>query len=885
MRLLKIILISLLLVTIALTTVFYSRSSVVTSIVNNYLIQHDSELTCIDFNINTNFDLVISHLCIDSPYAEIELIDTLLEWRFEANKIDVNQIAEAISAINIDVVTIKAKGPIQFPVSAEPTVATNKVELSELPILIREKLNEITLFSLPVAIDIQAFSYQPFSENKVPLYRGHFSAHAQQLSFSLAEQMHEQIISLVLVKKDSGFNADLSTDLAKLRALFITHETALPTDLSSLILNKSWSAVGKVKSQLNWQKQTLQVTNQITDFYFESSKNFASLETAKLSTEFTWQTNLTGDNLYFDFTGEHGRGSNKADNQGNNIQLTFNSASLIQSLTAQSFDKKIIKLITDNVIDNFTVKPLGSFAVDFAKQTLISDGIDIIGTHLNESIRFSLNDLAINYRDDEIFMVNLQTAKLSFTGKANIAQLQPYSKQPVKLNVMGEVEQNGDFWQLKIAQGSAIQLLQLSLPLAKSVDITTGKSQQEKIKAQPRVKSLLSQWQGLVLIAKNDRQSPQKANDTITFNLDINNQIEQLNYPQVIQVSALEINTKLKGSIDNITINTQVIADDLLIALAKITGNLHQSNLAISAKEMQLTDVLALKVKLPVELNLIDGTIDYRLTGPIKNSENLLANPMTLAVTIKDLTGEVDGTWLQELNWQQKFIIQQGQIKSLSDALNTENNLTIAKIETATPISNLSTKSLINFEDNEINVKVNNTSGNLLGGRFDIATAQWPFSRTKPFEVKLTKIDLEELLELDKKQGIVVTGRVSGKLPIFYDGNNFLIKEGSLHNVGDGLIQVYNNPAVAELKTSSTELKLAFDALENLHYHHLSSDVSMAEDGYMSLITAIKGRNPDLDNEVNLNLNLSYDLLGLLESLNITEHFENKVIKGLQKKN
>jgi len=120
-------------------------------------------------------------------------------------------------------------------------------------------------------------------------------------------------------------------------------------------------------------------------------------------------------------------------------------------------------------------------------------------------------------------------------------------------------------------------------------------------------------------------------------------------------------------------------------------------------------------------------------------------------------------------------------------------------------------------------------------------------------------------------------------LPIEYDGKYFLIKEGSLHNVGDGLIQVYNNPAVEELKTSSTELKLAFDALENLHYHHLSSDVSMADDGYMLLVTAIKGRNPDLDNEVNLNLNLSYDLLGLLESLNITEHFESKVIKGLQR--
>jgi len=68
-----------------------------------------------------------------------------------------------------------------------------------------------------------------------------------------------------------------------------------------------------------------------------------------------------------------------------------------------------------------------------------------------------------------------------------------------------------------------------------------------------------------------------------------------------------------------------------------------------------------------------------------------------------------------------------------------------------------------------------------------------------------------------------------------------------------------------------------------LHYHQLSSEVSMTNDGYMQLDTVIKGRNPTIDNDVNLNLNISYDLLGLLESLSITQHFEDSLIKGLQK--
>jgi len=294
---------------------------------------------------------------------------------------------------------------------------------------------------------------------------------------------------------------------------------------------------------------------------------------------------------------------------------------------------------------------------------------------------------------------------------------------------------------------------------------------------------------------------------------------------------------------------------------------------------------LTLKLKLPVELKLIDGNIDYQLSGQLKNSEALFANPMILELTVQDVTGEVDGTWLQELNWQQKLTLQHGEIQSIPDQTTASSNLTIAKIETATAIEQFSASASIDISQGSIKLLADRIRGNVLGGRFDIPQVQWPFRKDLPVKVALTKIDLEKLLELDQKQGIVVTGRVSGLLPIHYDGDNFIIDGGSLKNVGDGLIQVYNNPAVEELKASSTELKLAFSALENLHYHHLSSKVSMADDGYMLLDTAIKGRNPDLDNDVNLNLNLSYDLLGLIESLNITENFESKIIKGLQKKN
>lgn len=133
------------------------------------------------------------------------------------------------------------------------------------------------------------------------------------------------------------------------------------------------------------------------------------------------------------------------------------------------------------------------------------------------------------------------------------------------------------------------------------------------------------------------------------------------------------------------------------------------------------------------------------------------------------------------------------------------------------------------------------------------------------------------------KQGIIVTGKISGILPISTNGKRFTISGGELHNISDGIIKVANNATVEQLKESDPQLKLAFDAMQNIHYHHLSSDVSMAKDGYMLFDTKIKGINPDLDNEVNLNVNLSYDLLGLLESLNITKDLEQNLIDKVQK--
>jgi hypothetical protein len=888
LRFINVILATFLIFVISLSSVFFTRSSVVTSLVNDYLAQYKSTLSCIDFTINADFDLVITKLCIDSPYAEVEFTGVLVEWHFEPSYLTLDNVVEAISQITINSANISAKAGISFTSS----VNKSPKPLGELPNTIRQLMHDIANYIVPLVINIEHFNYQPFvgangnirnldNDVVIPGYQGKLSTNNHKSFLSLVDGEKNQVLSLDLARTGADFTANISTDLARLLRLIKQHESALSPVISAHLgrqlvekldkvvgdtVDEKTSISGGFTSQINWHNQALAMSNTLSNFSFHVEQGITPLGSVKVAAMLSWQAYLAGDNLQIDFS------------KNNIIEVALEEKKLTEFLSSQVNDKKIKDVIEDNPISALSIVPLGSIKVDFNKQSTIIDGITFLSDNLTKPLTLSLSEIVLNCTNKSLRNINFQQGRFNLKGLVNIAQLQPYNKQPLMLDFVGDITREMNTWQLEISPETSIEIYQLSLQDSK-------------------IESLISHWQGQVFFIKNtlenNTERQKKSTTDVTFNLHINNQISQLNLPEVIQVKSLELNAMLSGSIDNIVISSKVIVDELPVATVKITGDIRHPSVVASAKDIFITDILALKVKLPISLKLIDGTFSYQLSGQLENYQNLMANPMLLVLSVKDVTGQIDGTWLQELNWHQHFNIENGKIKSLTADLEgdtkgkvkTENNLTIAKIETATAITELSANTSIEVSKGEINVKAKNIGGNLLDGSFEVEQAQWPFSKDSAINVILTKIDLEKLLELDQKQGIVVTGKVSGNFPIFYDGQGVLINEGHLHNVGDGIIQVFNNPAVAELKSSSSELNLAFSALENLHYHHLTSAVSMGDDGYMLLVTEIKGRNPDLDNEVNLNLNLSYDLLGLLESLNITEHFESKVIKGLQKKN
>jgi hypothetical protein len=835
----------------AFIAVLFSRNALFETITNHYLIEHDTAVTCIDFRVNSDFDLVINRLCIDSPYAQFELIDSKVSWHFSRENLSFAKALDAVSAITINTVNITGKD--------KALISTNKasqaLKVNELPELIRQQLNELASVHIPFILDVNAFTYQPFASHDIPNvnYEGQVSAKLMHYRFSLAQADGSNVISFAIDKQDDGFDAQLKTQLAELKIFATQHQKILPISMAALVSasnREAWTVLGSFNSDISWYKNQLIAENTLLDFTFDSQSDSLAQTAFELEANLAWQWQLTDNVMQTIFASD------------NILSFSASHAQLLETFMTASSAEPLVTFLHDNSVNDLLIKPSGVISIDFASQQISGDSLVIESEHSLTPINISVNDFQLSFTEKPAIAIDLKYAGFSLFGMANVSQLAQFSQQPVKVDVTGKVNQSADVWQVSIFPRTKVEVLGLRLG-------------DQKLRA----KALLSRWQGELLLDKTKADEEGIKVENIDVNLETTTQVTQLQLSELMQFKTLASQASISGNIDDLSIKGDLIADNLLVAKARLSGELFAPQLELFADDILMTELLALNIKQPIDIKLIDGKLKYRLSGQIQNTEDLLKNAMALTVLISDVSGDIDGVWMQEINWQQAFAMQDGKVKSVPQKA---NNLTIAKIETATPIAKLSTQTMFDYRQDDLKLTLKNTQGNMLGGRFDFALAQWPFTKDLAVDINLTDIDLEKLLALDQKQGIVVTGRVSGQLPVYYDGDNFLIQDGHLYNTSKGLIQIFNNPAVDELKSSSTELKLAFDALENLQYHHLSSEVSMSDDGYMLLDTAIKGRNPDLDNDVNLNLNLSYDLLGLLESLNITEHFENKVIKGLQ---
>jgi hypothetical protein len=170
----------------------------------------------------------------------------------------------------------------------------------------------------------------------------------------------------------------------------------------------------------------------------------------------------------------------------------------------------------------------------------------------------------------------------------------------------------------------------------------------------------------------------------------------------------------------------------------------------------------------------------------------------------------------------------------------------------------------------------------ILGGRIHIPAAHYDSRKdTNAFGIDISNLQLAQVAALEPGAEINATGTMDGTIPVVITAQGPSVPDGSLFARSPGGVIRYHNDTSISLKNTDPTLAIAMQALENFHFHELSSGINYEPDGSLHLAMKFQGNNPDFfgGQSTNLNINLEYNLLDLLESLRVADDIINRMEK------
>ncbi len=144
------------------------------------------------------------------------------------------------------------------------------------------------------------------------------------------------------------------------------------------------------------------------------------------------------------------------------------------------------------------------------------------------------------------------------------------------------------------------------------------------------------------------------------------------------------------------------------------------------------------------------------------------------------------------------------------------------------------------------------------------ATIPLQKGRAKSFTLTVEHVSIAALMKALTGERATGTGLVSGTIPVTIDAaGRVLLHEGNLKAEDSGIIAI----APETIPGDNAQITLVRDVLKNLHYNLLSMTMDSGEDGTLSVLLAVEGKNPDVSGgrPVRLNVHLNGDVLNLIQ--------------------
>jgi len=181
-----------------------------------------------------------------------------------------------------------------------------------------------------------------------------------------------------------------------------------------------------------------------------------------------------------------------------------------------------------------------------------------------------------------------------------------------------------------------------------------------------------------------------------------------------------------------------------------------------------------------------------------------------------------------------------------------------------------------NFSVENSIARAEEITADVLGGRFALDSYKVT-EKAQQSLVTFENIDASKLITLDDKSGITLTGRVNGRLPVYFDQQGISVKSGELSNQGTGKLVITDNAAFDAVKAQQQELDPILSLLEDLDIQSLNSSVDLKPDGWLYLGVNLKGYNKEQAQQVNFNYNHEENVFTLLRALRLSDEITQKV--------
>lgn len=833
----------------------------------NLLLKKDSiSISCLEWNA-TRSRIELTRLCISTPQANIELTETYVEFKQSLITVIQNYstLLESIREwpnVSTQALTISLKRPIE---EILPKAHTQQSAAIPLSTLIEQQLQQWQNLPRVTAHQVTLQLY----ELKTPLALT-LDITSNQIEVTLLESENIDKLQISAIQQDEEAQLTASFSVTQLKQLFSLVQRIQPTTPKLIPTLLDTLKSGDFDMVISAQKT--QLKSQLNIHSFQASFNATTLANAELTPTLTPELAESVNTLMTQWKSLDPKEDSQLSAEANieilhqfdaeqtqielkNTFFSFSPSTQLNSALLLAITDKLPAAVTAT-LPTHTFKNQ-SWRVDFPQQlqfekkklSTISGAFHLSSQEPLLTAELSINVLPVlNWSGQATLSLPLQELETPTFAwkKADFSCSVNYQWNSEQFALTPQCQTNIPHIDINKALDTHASVSHLTLTIGVDTPITV----------QPDNTISPINW------ILNAHGTTKTAFATKKIPFSVSSQINIGQHNNHIPLNLIldsQINSKHSLTLSNLP--------ELTLSTS---GDINSQTFQLASWKAEVFRLLPLgDLMLPDSLVLRSGHLTLSGDGNW-NPKQLSAQ---LNLSSNGVTGELDGMLFANASQQIAISMQE---KALSFS---PMNFEVGLVDSGILASNI--KGAVAIATDPINDRfslfLQDMKGEVLGGNFSLSAGAIYPELTKSWDLKLDELSLAELVPPSDKFKITVSGKVSGDIPIELLDTGPIVKQGRLRNISNGEIRIEQNATVTAIAGGNEQVTRGMNYLSNLQFTELRCEVSMTEDATVLLKNHVVGRNPDLDQAIELNYNHEQNFFMWLKLLRDSEQLINKV--------